>query len=191
MGYPTQNKECSFSHKHATKTEKLICSNSQSLIHLERMAEGLEGKLGRRNEQFKSEGERRVARTLDQYGIPYIYEQPVRIKVNEKIRNFRPDFYLPQHNVYIEYYGRAGNNDYDLRTRTKQTAYAANNLNVISIYPWTLCENWPKYLLDRLPPAATSSQTYHHVQSYNNQIHFRKPDRGYNKTQLYPRGGTR
>ena len=101
--------------------------------------------------QFRSEGERRIAATLDRYGIPFVYEQKVTLNDNGRIRTFRPDFYLPDFNLYIEYYGRVGNQDYDLRTAKKQAAYAANSINVVSIYPWDLLEDWPNYLFDRLP----------------------------------------
>ena len=103
------------------------------------------------SQAFRSEGERRIAATLDQYGIPFVYEQKVTVSDNGKVRTLRPDFYLPEFNLYIEYYGRVGNQDYDLRTARKKAAYAANNINVVSIYPWDLLEDWPNYLFDRLP----------------------------------------
>ena len=63
---------------------------------------------------FRSEGERRIATTLDQYGIPFVYEKMVPVNDNGNIRTLRPDFYLSEFNLYIEYYGRVGNQDYDL-----------------------------------------------------------------------------
>ena len=100
--------------------------------------------------RFRSEGERRIAATLDQYGIPFIYEQPVGVRYKGRTQTFRPDFYLPEFNLYIEYYGRVGNQDYDSRTAEKQAAYAANDLNILPVYPWNLVQHWPNYLLDRL-----------------------------------------
>ena len=113
------------------------------------MPRGLEGRLNG-NKPFKSEGERRIASTLDKYGIFYIYERPVQVQTAGTVRYLRPDFYLPRYNVYIEYYGRAGNSEYDRRITKKQSLYTANGIRVISIYPWTLCRNWPKYLMGRL-----------------------------------------
>ena len=116
------------------------------------MPEGLEDKIGTRStHKLRSEGERRIAATLDQYGIPFLYEQRVIVNDNGKVRTLRPDFYLPEFNLYIEYYGRVGNQDYDLRTAQKQAAYAANNLKVIDVYPWNLVQDWPNYLFKRLP----------------------------------------
>lgn len=92
-----------------------------------------------------------MAATLDQYGIPFVYERKVIVNDNGKNRTLRPDFYLPDFNLHIEYYGRVGNQDYDIRTAKKQTLYAANNINVISIYPWDLVQDWPNCLFARLP----------------------------------------
>jgi hypothetical protein len=115
------------------------------------MTEGLERHLQTiHRASLKSEGERRIAETLDQYGIPFIYEARLQLKVRGVTKTFRPDFYLPDLDVYIEYYGRAGNEEYDRRTRKKQAAYSASGLAVISIYPWDLCQNWPTYLTRRL-----------------------------------------
>ena len=116
------------------------------------MPEGLEDRIGTRSaHKLRSEGERRIAATLDKYGIPFLYEQKVIVNDNGRVRTLRPDFYLPEFNLYIEYYGRVGNQDYDIRTAKKQTAYAANNINVVSIYPWDLIQDWPNYLFERLP----------------------------------------
>ena len=110
----------------------------------------------RHRTSLKSEGERRIAETLDQYGIPFIYEARLPLQVRGVTKTFRPDFYLPDLGVYIEYYGRAGNEEYDRRTSRKQAAYSASGVEVISIYPWNLCQNWPTYLtrsLARFAPA--------------------------------------
>jgi len=119
------------------------------------MSSGLEDKVSRNaSGRFRSEGEKRIAAALDQYGIPFVYEQKVTVNDNGKIRTLRPDFYLPEFNLYIEYYGRVTNHDYDIRTAKKKAAYAANKLHVISLYPWDLIQDWPNYLFERLaiPP---------------------------------------
>ena len=138
------------------------------------MEGGLERKL---HGSFKSEGERRVAQVLDQYGIFYVYEQPVKINVKGTVRTFRPDFYLPRLNVYIEYFGRAGNSDYDQRTRYKKSAYATKGLHVISVYPWTLCQNWPQYLLQQLQPSKKSGATSRNNSQDVSQRSYRPPSR--------------
>jgi hypothetical protein len=122
-------------------------------------------------DRFRSRGERHIAGTLDDYGIPFIYEPRVTVNDNGKNRTLRPDFYLPEFNLYIEYYGRVGNQDYDIRTAIKKAAYAANNLHVISLYPWDLIQDWPDNLFKRLPlppnhyPLRIRNREYSHVQS--------------------------
>ena len=98
------------------------------------MQEHLEEKIRTQTaDRFRSRGERHIAGTLDDYGIPFIYEPRVTVNDNGKTRTFRPDFYLPEFNLYIEYYGRIGNQDYDLRTSKKQAAYAASYADSPSI----------------------------------------------------------
>lgn len=99
---------------------------------------------------FRSEGERQIARTLDEYGIPYIYEKPLVVQYQGQHICFRPDFYLPENNVYIEYFGYMGHPDYDKRTTLKKAAYAANHIKMITVYPWDLIQDWPNHLLDPL-----------------------------------------
>lgn len=131
-----------------TGQEKL---KSRWALPCPKMPYSLEHKLEREVcPQFRSEGERRIATTLNTYGIGYEYERPVIVDDQGITRTLYPDFFLPEFNLYIEYYGRIGNQDYDLRTAKKKTAYAANNLNVISLYPWNLIHDWPNYLLDQL-----------------------------------------
>lgn len=115
------------------------------------MAHDLEGRLGRdKNDPFKSEGERRIARFLDSYGIRYAYEQGVFIKDGEKSRIYYPDFYLPEFALYIEYYGMAGNQSYDRCVEHKKSIYDEMGLDVISVYPWTFCDDWQGYLMDSM-----------------------------------------
>jgi hypothetical protein len=99
---------------------------------------------------MKSRGERSIARTLHQYDIPYRYEPLLQLHDNGIQRTIRPDFYLPIDNLYIEYFGRITNPEYDQRMRHKQRLYAQNNLHLISVYPWTLAHDWPYNLLEQI-----------------------------------------
>ncbi len=122
------------------------------------MQGGLEERIGgAAQDRFRSRGERHIAATLNKYGIPFLYEPRVAVNDNGKRRELRPDFYLPEFNLYVEFYGRVGNEDYDIRTARKKTIYAANNLNVVSVYPWHLVQDWPNYLFKHLP-AGTSQR---------------------------------
>ncbi|WP_456294875.1 UvrD-helicase domain-containing protein [Vibrio sp. AK197] len=59
-----------------------------------------------RGEQVKSFGEMVIANWLFRKGINYQYEAKYRIDVaTEEYRQYEPDFYLPDYDIYIEYYG--------------------------------------------------------------------------------------
>ena len=58
------------------------------------------------NEVVKSYGEMDIANYLSQNGIQYIYEWPYKFdtRTNE-YGQYNPDFYLPEYDIYIEYFG--------------------------------------------------------------------------------------
>ena len=59
-----------------------------------------------KNEAIKSYGEMEIANFLNQNGIHYIYEHPYPIDTrSEEYGQYHPDFYLPDYNVFIEYFG--------------------------------------------------------------------------------------
>ncbi len=95
---------------------------------------------------FKSAGEQRIADFLDRYGIRYIYEPPTAVTHHGKPRIWYPDFFLPEYGLYIEYYGRTGDPDYDRGILEKTAAYEASGLEVIPIYPHHLTSSWPDQL---------------------------------------------
>lgn len=58
------------------------------------------------NEVVKSYGEMDIANFLMQNGIRYIYEQPYKTDTRtSEYGQYYPDFFLPDYNVYIEYFG--------------------------------------------------------------------------------------
>ena len=104
---------------------------------------------------FKSEGERRIAYFLDHNSIRYQYEPGVLVaSPNGKPRIWYPDFFLPEFGTYIEYFGLAGGQDYDQGIRRKQEVYSSMRLDVISVYPWTFCEDWQEYIMRQLQRTA-------------------------------------
>lgn len=57
-------------------------------------------------EAVKSYGEMEIANFLMQNGIPYIYEEPYKIDTRtSEYGQYHPDFYLPDYDIYIEYFG--------------------------------------------------------------------------------------
>lgn len=58
------------------------------------------------NEMVKSYGEMEIANFLAQNNVSYIYEHPYKIGTRTaEYGQYMPDFYLPDYDIYIEYFG--------------------------------------------------------------------------------------
>jgi hypothetical protein len=79
----------------------------------------------------QSEGERRIANWLTAHGLAYRYDAKFRIIAEFQIR---PDFYLPELDVYIEYWG-LDTPQYKMSMYKKQTLYQQEGKRLISVYP--------------------------------------------------------
>lgn len=79
----------------------------------------------------QSEGERRIADWLTAHGLAYRYDAKYRIIAEFQIR---PDFYLPELDVYIEYWG-LDTPQYKMSMYKKQTLYQQEGKRLISVYP--------------------------------------------------------
>ena len=129
----------------------------------------LEEMLAKLELPYKSRGEAQVGRFLDRYGIPFLYEQPLRIWDRGKYRTWHPDFTLPKYNgLILEYAGMPEIDDYMTGIRHKQHAYQANGIPALFVYPHDLTgPDWPEQLHKKL------KQIYHqHLGDellYNNQ----------------------
>ncbi len=92
-----------------------------------------------KGEVVKSGGERMIADYLFKEKIRYEYEKPAKGKSNRTIS--RPDFYLPDYDVYIEYWGMVDTADgkdrkeYVKGMEWKTAKYRKNGIRFISIYP--------------------------------------------------------
>ena len=94
----------------------------------------------------RSKAERVIADYFTRHLIPYYYEATAT--TNDwfifKSKISRPDFYLPQYNLYVEYWGLVdspdmGTRDNYVRTmRWKIAQYRKNNIRFVSIYPSNL-----------------------------------------------------
>jgi hypothetical protein len=82
----------------------------------------------------QSEGERRIAEWLTAHGIVYRYDAKFRIIAEFQIR---PDFYLPELDVYIEYWGM-DTPQYKMSMYKKQMLYQQEGKRLISVYPQDL-----------------------------------------------------
>ncbi|PNU21020.1 hypothetical protein C2E25_04245 [Geothermobacter hydrogeniphilus] len=79
----------------------------------------------------QSDGERLICEALDAEGINYRYDERFRILDGYAIR---PDFYLPEFDVYIEYWGM-DTADYKIGMLKKQQLYQQQGKRLISLYP--------------------------------------------------------
>jgi len=82
----------------------------------------------------QSEGERRIADWLTAHGLAYRYDAKFRIIAEFQIR---PDFYLPELDVYIEYWG-LDTPQYKMSMYKKQTLYQQEGKQLISVHPQDL-----------------------------------------------------
>ena len=99
----------------------------------------------------QSEGERRIAEWLTAHGLAYRYDSKFRIIAEFQIR---PDFYLPELDVYIEYWG-LDTPQYKMSMYKKQTLYQQEGKRLVSVYP----EDLP--VLDALLTAKLRLFGYH------------------------------
>lgn len=82
----------------------------------------------------QSEGERKIADWLTARGLAYRYDAKFRIIGEFQIR---PDFYLPELDVYIEYWG-LDTPQYKMSMYKKQVLYQQEGKRLISVYPANL-----------------------------------------------------
>ncbi len=78
----------------------------------------------------QSDGERQIAEWLAAQGLVYRYDERMRIVDGYAIR---PDFYLPEFDLYIEYWGM-DTIDYKIGMLKKQQLYQQQGKRLISIY---------------------------------------------------------
>ena len=94
----------------------------------------------------QSKGENLIANFLYNNDIDFDYDSQITLKSNEKNRNgyttnwVRPDFYLNESGIVIEYWGLKGKSDYDSKMDFKKRIYKECRQKFISIYPEDLSE---------------------------------------------------
>lgn len=99
----------------------------------------------------QSEGERRLADWLTAHGLTYRYDAKFRLIAEFQIR---PDFYLPELDLYIEYWGM-DTPQYKMSMYKKQMLYQQEGKRLISVYPKDLST------LDRLLQTKLGLFGYH------------------------------
>lgn len=112
----------------------LVRRNFETQVEMNKAVEARDGTL------VQSQGERRIAEWLSAHNLAYRYDAKYRIIGEFQIR---PDFYLPELDVYIEYWGLS-TPQYKMSMYKKQTLYQQEGKRLISVYPKDLPD------LDRL-----------------------------------------
>ena len=100
--------------------------------------------------EFRSVGETQVARLLDRVGVAYLYEHPLAVVDDGKVRIWYPDFQLPGYGILIEYFGMRDRPDYEAGIRKKQAVYERNGLKAVVLRPEGLSGNWPERVLSEI-----------------------------------------
>ncbi|MEX2607531.1 MAG: HEAT repeat domain-containing protein [Kiritimatiellia bacterium] len=99
--------------------------NFETKVELQKTIRAKDGTL------VQSDGERKIAELLSAENIRYRYDERFRILDGFAIR---PDFYLPEFDVYIEYWGM-DTADYKIGMLKKQKLYQQEGKKLISLYP--------------------------------------------------------
>lgn len=123
------------------------------------------------NETVKSYGEMDIANFLTQNGIQYIYEHPYKVDTRtSEYGQYNPDFYLPEYDIYIEYFGINKNGEvpsyfkgvngmtatqtYQASMKWKRETHSANDTVLIECYAYekfdgVLLENLKEKLIEK------------------------------------------
>jgi hypothetical protein len=101
-------------------------------------------------EPFRSWGETQIARMLNRYGVPYLYEHPVAVLDNGKTRIWYPDFQLCGQGILIEYCGRCDDPDYAEGIARKKSVYAENDLTALMFTPDLFRGDWPETVIGEI-----------------------------------------
>jgi hypothetical protein len=92
-----------------------------------------------RGEVVRSRSEKAIADWFYRNGIRYVYEYPAFDRRGSVIS--RPDFYLPDYGVYVEYWGLAGLPDGSAHSRYERSMlwkieqHRRNGISVVSLFP--------------------------------------------------------
>jgi len=87
-----------------------------------------------------------IADFLYSHKIDFDYDEQITLKGNEKNKNghleswIRPDFYLTEFDIIIEYWGLKGTEDYDNKMEKKKRLYKEAGKHFISIMPEDLSD---------------------------------------------------
>ena len=85
-------------------------------------------------EFVQSGGEKRIHDFLTKHLISFVYDQRLVLNVKGREQWVRPDFYLEDHNMVIEFWGMKSK-EYKEKINEKRQWYKECGYNLIEIYP--------------------------------------------------------
>ena len=98
-----------------------------------------------RGEIVKSRAEKQIADYLNENNIKYVYEDQAKTTQSAfRTRISKPDFFLPDYGVHVEYWGLIDVGDWQDRNKYREDKewkteqYRKNGIKLISLYPWNL-----------------------------------------------------
>ena len=128
--------------------------NWETQVELQKTIQAADGTV------VQSDGERIIAEELAGLGIIFRYDNRFRIVKGYAIR---PDFYLPEFDLYIEYWGMEDNLDYQIGMLEKKKLYQQAGKKLVSLYAHekprlreALREKLSRYI--RIGPAPTTGR---------------------------------
>ena len=146
------------------------------------------------NEVVKSYGEMDIANFLAQNKIQYVYEQPYKIDTRtSEYGQYHPDFYLPEYDIYIEYFGINRNGEvppyfkgshgmtatkaYQASMEWKREIHATNGTRMIECFAYerlegSLLENLKKNLIAKNVKfvSKTAKELWEHVSAEDKSV---------------------
>jgi hypothetical protein len=99
--------------------------NWETQVELQKTIQAADGTV------VQSDGERIIAEELAALSIVFRYDNRFRIVKGYAIR---PDFYLPEFDLYVEYWGMEDNLDYRIGMLEKQKLYQQAGKKLVSLY---------------------------------------------------------
>jgi predicted RNA-binding Zn-ribbon protein involved in translation (DUF1610 family) len=151
-------------------------------------------------EQVKSHGEQTIADFFARNGVRYEYERPIEVGIwifNEEL--CRPDFYLPDYDVYIEYWGMIDVEDgykrreYQRKMKWKMAQYYKYDIKFISIYPrnmrnldWVFRKKFQQVTGRQLPKQSADRRQANRGERVQEQRHPAPPAVGNERPQQDP-----
>jgi hypothetical protein len=85
---------------------------------------------------YKSKEELQIGRILDQYGIPFFYQQPTIIYVNGKNEIWQPTFTMPQYGcAVIDYISQANTQNPKDNIQNRKQIYDYNQIPATVLGP--------------------------------------------------------